>query len=143
MSNNNALPSTIPSKEIPFTLQIIGSTTQHTYNGDFIVKVPSVRDMSRVGVCLARLNFGVSMSDLDTSTANLNNAIAFLQVCLVDAPKWFTNAAEAKEPGISFGLDTLDINVPVEIFRKANELVDAWHVSLKASFKSEQINEKA
>jgi len=134
MSTKTTLPKTIPSKELSFSIKITGSTTAHQYEGDFIVKVPSVRDMSKIGVFLAKLNCGVPFEDLDRSTASLNNAIAFLQACLIEAPKWFTNAEDSdKDPGMAYGLDTLDVNVPVDIFSKANALVQDWHNALKGA----------
>ena len=129
------LPRAIPPKEIPFTVEITGSTTGFKYTGDFTVKVPTVKDMSRIGVLIARLNCGVQFNDLDTSTANLHNAIAYLQACLVDAPKWFINNENDDEPGIAYGLDTLDVNIPVLIFKKADALVSDWHAALKATQK--------
>jgi hypothetical protein len=88
--------------------------------------------MSRIGVELARLGDGVPFELLDKNTATLNNAIAYLKVLLKDGPAWFMNSADdEKEEGMDYGLDTSDINVPVEIFRKANVQINKWHESLQ------------
>ena len=137
MAAKTALPKAIPSKELPFSVKLTGSTTGQSYEGDFVVKVPSVRDMSKIGIFLAKLGFGVPFEDLDTSTQILNNAVAFLQACLLEAPGWFRNAeTDPKTPGMAYGLDTFDVNVPVEIFRQANTLVEGWREALKTPAKS-------
>ena len=139
MSRTSHLPKNVPFKELPFSLNVKGSSTGFAYTGDFVVKVPSVRETGRIGVELARLSDGVPLEALDNSTANLHNAIAFLRVCLVSAPKWFTNTAEDDgEEGMDFGLDTHDFNVPVEIFKKANKLVLEWNKALKGQPKDEE-----
>ena len=59
MSRVSHLPKNVPSKEIPFKFKVKGSVNvNHTYEGDFVVKVPGVREMSKIGVELARLNDG-------------------------------------------------------------------------------------
>lgn len=121
MSRVSHLPKNIPNKEIPFKIKVKGSVSRHAYTGDFVVKVPSVRDMGRIGVELAKLNDGIPLEMLDRSTAHLNNAIAFLRVALVKAPNWFVNSLDDEdEQGMEYGLDTDDLNVPVEIFKQAH-----------------------
>lgn len=132
MSKVSHLPKNIPSKELPFQVKVKGSTTGHHYSGDFIVVVPGVREMSKVGVELGRLNDGVPFEVLDGNTQRLNNAIAFLKVNLKEAPAWFVNdPTDEKEDGMSYGLDTHDVNVPVQIFRAADKEIKAWYDSLK------------
>lgn len=132
MSRVSHLPKAVPSKELPFKFKAKGSITGHSYSGDFIALVPQVRQMSRIGVELARLNDGIPFELLDKNTAALNNAIAFLKVCLKEAPAWFTNSPDdPREEGMDFGLDTEDINVPVEIFRQADALIKGWYELLK------------
>lgn len=125
------LPKALPSKEIPFNFKSLGITTKRSYEGTFTVNVPSVRDMSRIGVELSRINDGVPLELLDRSTAALNNALAFLKISLKEAPKWFTDTEQ--EGGMGHGMDTLDVNVPIEIFKQANELVGNWHKSLQVT----------
>jgi hypothetical protein len=132
MSKVSHLPKIIPSKEIPFKIKTSGAVTGHTYEGEFVVKVPSVREMSRIGLELARLNDGIPFEMLDKSTAALNNALAFLRITLTEAPKWFVNdSTDLKEEGMAYGLDTLDVNVPMEVFRVADKKVRAWHEALQ------------
>lgn len=132
MSRVSHLPKSIPSKELPLKFKVKGAITGHTYAGDFVIVVPQPRQMSRIGVELARLNDGVPFESLDSNTAALNNAIAFLRVCVKEGPAWFVNTREdEKEEGIDYGLDTDDINVPVELFKQADALVKGWYDSLK------------
>jgi len=134
MSKVSKLPKTLPSKNLPFTFKGVGSTTNHKYSGEFVVKVPSTRELSQIGIETAKLSGGVPADYLDTVTATLNKAIAFLSVCLVEAPNWFKNTPEdAHEEGMSFGLDTFDVNIPAEIFKQANDLVQQWHDTLKGA----------
>ena len=132
MSKIAGLPKSLPSKEIPFSVKIKGSFSKHTYTGDFTVKVPSVAEISRIGVELARLNDGVPLEALDISTGNLNNCIAFLKVTLKDAPEWFTDGVE----GLDYGLNTLDVNVAPEVFKKANDLIEGWQKKVRGSSSS-------
>ena len=131
MSKVSHLPKIVPPKEIPFSIKVKGAATGFEYTGDFTVKVPTGREISKIGVELARLNVGLVNEDLDDSTATFHNAVAFLKSCLVEAPKWFTNSPEnEEEAGIFYGLDSIDVNVAIEIFIAANSKVNEWHKSL-------------
>jgi len=130
MSKVAHLPKNVPSKDIPFSIKVKGSITGFEYGGDFVVKVPTGREISRMGVELARLNMGLLNEELDPSTATFHNAIAFLKTCLSECPEWFKNAPGDKVEGISYGLDSVDANVTIEIFKTANEKVGDWHKSL-------------
>lgn len=131
MSKISHLPKSVPPKEIPFSLKIKGSNTKFQYTGDFVVKVPNLREMTQIGVELGRLNNGVPLELLDRSTANMHNAIAFLKVALIKGPNWFMNQANDKdEEGMEYGLDTIDVNVPMEIFRKADKCLTEWYKAL-------------
>jgi hypothetical protein len=133
MSKVSHLPKTVPSKEIPFKIKVKGAVNKdHTYEGDFVVRVPETRQMSQMGIELARLNDGVPLEMLDRNTRNINNAIAYLKVNLVKGPAWFVNNMEdSVEEGMDYGLDTLDINVPIAIFQEADKLISKWHKSLR------------
>jgi len=120
MSNYKDLPKSLPPRELPFSFKCTGFVTKEKYEGDFVVNVPTVRDMSNIGIELARINRGVSFESLDRATATLNNAIAYLRVTLSKAPKWFTD-------DMDYGFDTLDSNVAIGIFNQASDLVDDWH----------------
>lgn len=133
MSKVSHLPKSVPSKEIPFRIKVKGAVHKsHTYEGEFTVRVPEVRQMSQLGLELAKLNDGIPLEMLDKNTANLNNAIAYLRVNLIKGPAWFVNDKnDAEEEGMAYGLDTMDINVPIEIFRQADKAVKKWYDSLK------------
>ena len=76
---------------------------------------------------------------LDLSTANLNNCIAFLKVSLSDAPEWFTDNTE----GVAYGMNTLDVNLAPEVFKKANKLIESWQKRVRGigeSIESESAN---
>jgi hypothetical protein len=95
------------------------------------VRVPSGRDVSRLGIELAKLNCGLSLSDLEDTIALLHNAIAYSKACLIEAPTWFTNTPEnEKEPGINYGLDSPDLNVVIEVFQTASAKVNEWHTTI-------------
>ena len=132
--NAPAKPLTeVPSKHIPFRISVVGETTGKRYEGDFIVSVPSVGDISRIGVELSRLNQGLPVEFLDENTATINTSLAFLRVALKDAPAWFVNLEDDKKaPGMNFGMDTLDYNIPREIFMAANAKVMAWRKAIVA-----------
>lgn len=141
MSKVSHLPKSIPSKELPFKIKLKGSVTNHPYEGDFMVVVPTVKEMGKIGLELARLNGGIPLDSLDTSTANLHNAIAYLKVLLKTGPAWFMNeGSDEVEEGMDYGLDTLDVNVPVTIFREADKKIKDWYKSLKGQPKSEEVN---
>lgn len=134
MSKISHLPKTLPPKELPFEFQGIGDLSGHKYSGSFVVRVPTNRDLLSIGTENARLANGVSMELLENGAAVFNRAIAFLKVCLIDAPAWFINSPDhPNEEGISYGLDSYDINIPIEIFKLAEEKVQGWHNTLKGS----------
>jgi len=138
MSKISHLPKTLPSKDLPFTVKLTGSITGHTYTGSFVVTVPDVKAMSRVGIELAKLNEGTDFELLDINTRVINNSIAYLKATLKEGPAWFVNPSDhPQEEGIDYGLKTMDLNVPIEIFRQADKLVKAWHASLKGQPKAE------
>lgn len=116
------LPQVLPPKEIPFSIDMVGSRTGSKYEGNFVVKIPTVKDMSRIGLELAKLNGGVRFEDLDRNTAVLNNAIAYLRVLLIDSPKWFVDVNEG-----DCGLNMLDVDVVGAIFSQAEEKISEWY----------------
>ncbi|RLG44952.1 MAG: hypothetical protein DRN81_03200 [Thermoproteota archaeon] len=120
------LPKSVPDKKITFSIEVIGNTTGHKYVGDFLIEVPMTRALSQVGVALAKLNSGIPHENLDSGTAYLNNAIAYLTVNLVEAPDWFTSA-----DGIDYGFETLDTNVATYIFNQALDVVEDWKAKLR------------
>ena len=119
MSEITKLLKDLPPKEIPFSFKEVGSKTKIEYEGNFVIKVPSMKDQSRIGVELAKLGMGMSYNQLDEATAMLNNAIATLSVVVIEAPNWFTQEME-------FGLNTIDINIPLKLYSKVSELLDKW-----------------
>lgn len=121
-------PKKIPNREIPFTVTSKGEITQREYQGNFVVKVPTGRDRSQIGIKLAQLNGGVPFEALDQNTALYHNALAFLAVLLQEAPSWFTDSPEKE--GMGYGLDTLDLNVVMDIFTEANGRVVEWQQNL-------------
>ena len=125
MSKVGHLPKTVPSKELSFQFKGTGNTYNVDYEGHFVVKVPGVRELSRHGIELARLNAGVRQEHLDNITATLNNALAALRVFLIECPDWF------KE--MDYGLDTDDYNIPIEIFQEADRLISEWRDSLQGN----------
>lgn len=129
MSNIKGLPKTIPSKEIPFDIELTGNVTKEKYSGSFVIKVPGTRERSRIGIEIAKLNGGVRFDDLDEATALLHNAVAFLRVLLIDAPDWFVKRED--QQGMDYGLDTLDYNVAVDIFLQANHKILEWQKALR------------
>lgn len=132
MSKISNLPKTLPEKKIPFEYEGEGETTGHKYKGSFVVQVPQTREISQMGIELAKLCGGIPADLLDSRTGALNRAIAFLSVCLVDAPAWFVNSPDnEEEAGVSYGLDSHDLNIPIEIYKKADELVEGWHQKLR------------
>lgn len=135
MSKISHLPKSVPHKDLPFKFKLKGSVNKdHTYEGDFVVRVPTGREMGRIGIEVAKLNDGIPLEMIDRGTANLHNSIAFLKVCLIQGPKWFMNTPnDPDEEGMDFGLDTLDVNIPLQIFKKANDLVSSWHKALRGS----------
>ena len=138
MSRISNLPKNLPSKEIPFKIKVKGSVSKKVYEGDFTVSVPTVRDMSRIGVELSRLSDGIPFEMLDKTTAGINNAVAFLKVTLKDAPAWFVNSPDdADEDGMDYGLDTVDMNVPVEIFAEAQKATSKWYKNLRVTTEDE------
>ena len=126
MSEVKGLSRTLPPKEIPFQFECTGAITSRDYKGSFTVKVPSVREMSQIGLELSRINQGIPLESLDVNTARLNNAIAFLTVTLTQAPDWFTS-----EDDVDYGFGTLDVNLITTLFRQASGLVDDWHKTVR------------
>jgi hypothetical protein len=127
MEKIKGLPKSLPPKELPFSISLKGSfNTNHTYVGDFVVRVGGTREMSRMGLELAKLNRGVKFEDLDLGTAILHNSIAFLKAYLVEAPEWFTSPS-----GMDYGLDTMDTNIPLEIFAEAEKQILQWKESVR------------
>ena len=133
MSKVASLPKTLPTKDLPFECKITGSATGRKYSGSFVVQVPGTRQLIAIGVETAKLSGGVPPDLLDANTYTLNRSIALLSACLVEAPEWFTNGPDDQKPGMSYGLDTFDLNVPIEVSKAADALIDKWHEELKGT----------
>ena len=135
MGKLSNLPKTLPTKDIPFEYEGVGQLSGHKYpKSTFVVRVPSTRDLTRIGVETAKLSGGVPTDMLDGVTGSLNRAIAFLTVTLAEAPAWFINHPEnTVEEGMSYGLDAYDLNIPIEIYQKADELIEGWHAKVRGA----------
>ncbi len=129
------LPSSLPPKDLPFTIDIEGSITQKKYSGNFIVTVPKVQDMGRIGVEIAHLTGGIPLHQLPQETAVLFNAVAYLKVLLIMAPDWFVKADQ-----LNYGMNTLDPNIAIEVFNVAREKVDLWYNSVRPKTDEEKVN---
>lgn len=127
------LPSSLPPKELPFTLEIEGSVTGKKYSGNFIVTVPKVQDMGRIGVEIAKLTGGIPLHQLPQETAILFNAVAYLKVLLIMAPDWFVQSGE-----LDYGMNTLDPNIVIEVFNSAREKVDGWYLLIRPKAPEEE-----
>lgn len=123
MSRVKDLPKKIPSREINFTFECEGDVTGEDYSDNFQVLVPDVRMMGEIGLNFARLNGGIAPESLDASTRTLHNAVAWLNVCIMNPPKWLID--------IGFGLDTLDTNVALLLFTAGSAEVRKWKENLR------------
>jgi hypothetical protein len=122
------LPISLPSKELPFNIEVLGAFTSYKYAGSFVVKVPHVSDMGKIGIEVAKLCGGIPSEELPIETALLFNAVAFLRVLLIDAPEWFTQKDQ-----LDYGLNSVDPNVVIEVFNEAKKKVDGWYALLSPS----------
>lgn len=59
------------------------------YQGEFVVKYPSLKDKMNVGILRSKLTGGVPIQQLDVLTDNISYMSATLMVVTISAPKWF------------------------------------------------------
>ena len=58
--------------------------------GDFEIKRANINDQGRIGTIMAGLRDDKPISALDWRTTELHEAMAVCQVCVTQAPPWFT-----------------------------------------------------
>lgn len=134
MSNYEGLPKTVPGRELPFSFKL-KDKDGISYDGDFIVRVPSAREMGRIGVEMAKLNGGVPLDHLDAGTALLHNAVAYMRVVTIDAPKWFAES--------DCGLDLDNPQVILTVFEKAEKLISDWKAAIHGKSKKTKSEEES
>jgi hypothetical protein len=111
----------LPKNERSFTVEAVGDTSGHKYEGIFTVKcVLSMQDKHRLELEKTRL-----LSDFMNPTSQLQ-AIAVImanvRARVIQSPEWWRQS--------DFGNKILDENVIVAIYDKAMEAEDEWKADI-------------
>lgn len=117
MSNLNNLKKTLPEMEHSFSIDLEGSLTKQSWQGNFTCKIPNAKIQAMIAKHKTLLNGGFD-EHLDIGTKNLHHMISYLRYTLTDIPKWWKDA--------DMGYELYDINVIEAVYAKVLEFEKAW-----------------
>ena len=102
----------LPSNEHTFEISLFGDNTNQKFEGKFTYKRPTIGMQVDIQKTIGRMNGDLSTLPIQSveDISNYNFILSTLKHCIVEAPKWFTNANN--------GLDLYDSNVIKEVFEK-------------------------
>ena len=117
MSQNGALPNSIPETTKTFQIDIQGGVTKKRYLGDFTCRVRTLRDHSNIARHEAMLN-GEFASKLPDHIRNLHAMLAHLRYTLTDYPTFWRESDQ--------GQDLMDGTVVKAIYDQVIAFEDEW-----------------
>lgn len=117
MNKVNALPDEMPSTTHMFQFDIVGSVTKKRYLGEFVCKIPTLKDQSSIAKYEAYLN-GEFPVYLNAGVQKLHKWIAYLKYTLTDTPRFWKESND--------GFDLMDPNVIEALYDEVISFEEKW-----------------
>lgn len=117
MSKNNKLMEDVPSTTHEFQIEITGDITRKRFLGDFISKIPTIKDQAMIARHEVTLN-GDNPMYLDEGVRQINKKIAHLRFTLVEFPKFWRDS--------DLGYELRDPNVIDAVYQAVIDYENDW-----------------
>jgi len=134
MSSNN-----VPDTFHTFQIDMVGSVTKKRFVGDFVCKIPTMKDQSLIAKYEAMLN-GEFPVYLNNGVLKLHKWIAYCKYTLTDIPKFWRDS--------DGGFELRDPNVVEAVYQQVLDFETKWYEEiwgvkeLEAEIESEKAEEK-
>lgn len=117
MSDFNELEEKLPPTTGEFIIDIIGQVTKKRFLGEFVSKIPTIKDQSMIARHEAKLN-GEYAGYLDEGIRQVHKKIAYLRFTLTDYPKFWRES--------DLGYDLMDVNVIDAVYAEVIDYENKW-----------------
>lgn len=117
MSKVNNLLETLPETSHTFTLDLIGRITKRRYLGEFVCKIPTLKDQALIDKHRAFLD-GEFPIYLKPGIKKLHEQIAYLRFVLTDIPKFWRES--------DLGYDLRDDNIVEAVYDEVIAFENKW-----------------
>lgn len=121
MNKINELSSTIPETTSRFQIDLVGQVTKTRYLGEFICKIPTIKDQAQIAKYEAYLN-GENAVFLNQGVLNVHKWIAYLKYTLVDIPLFW------KESELGYNLR--DPNIIEAVYDEVLAFEQKWYEAI-------------
>lgn len=117
MSDSKKLPTSLPSMEHSFQIDIEGDTTKQRYTGDFTCHLLNNKQKARANLKTATLNAGLETL-LELEVKALHYMVGYLDQAVDEAPTWWKDSSN--------GYELYDANVIEAVFNEVHKFEQRW-----------------
>lgn len=117
MDIKDSVPTSLPTDQFEFQLNVKGTVTGKTFLGEFTFRIPNLKTQSQSSRHEASLN-GDLAQYLPDGIKMLHQMLAYLKFNLVEVPAFWRKA--------DFGHELRDSNVILEVFNKCMDFEREW-----------------
>lgn len=118
MNDIKDLPKDLPPTTNEFQIDVVGTTTNKRFLGEFVCKIPTIKDQVLISRHQAILN-GEMAAFLEPGIIKVNKMISWLRFTLIDPyPKFWKDA--------DLGYELRDTNVIEAVYDKVIEFEGKW-----------------
>jgi hypothetical protein len=107
----------LPDTTGEFSIDLIGSVTKKRFLGEFVCKLPTIKDQAKIAVYESSLN-GEFPMNLNSGVLNIHKKIAYLRFTLIDIPKFWRDS--------DLGYDLRDPNIIDAVYTEVLSFEDRW-----------------
>jgi hypothetical protein len=112
------LPESLPDLNHTFQVDLVGNVTKKRFLGDFVCKIPTIKDQAMIAKHEAFLN-GEYPVYLNPGVLKIHKQIAYLKYTLIDVPKFWRES--------DGGYDLRDPNVVSYVYDQVLEFEKEWY----------------
>jgi hypothetical protein len=120
MNKINSLPQEIPETTSTFQIDLVGSVTKKRFLGEFVCKIPTIKDQALIAKYEAHLN-GEYPVYLNSGVLKVHKQIAYLKYTIQfdDAPKFWKDSEG--------GYNLRDPNIIEAVYDSVLEFEEKWY----------------
>lgn len=133
MNKINELPSEIPDTTHRFQIDLVGAVTKTRFLGEFVCKIPTIKDQAQIAKYEAFLN-GEFPAYLNQGVLNVHKWIAYTKFTLVDVPLFWRES--------ELGYNLRDPNVIEAIYDEVLIFEQKWYDQIWGIGKEDGSNEE-
>lgn len=115
------MPDDIPDTLHEFQIDLLGSITKRKFAGEFVCKIPTIKDQALIGKHEAYLN-GEFPVYLNESILKVHKRIAYLKYTLVEVPRFWKNS--------DGGYELRDPNIIEAVYDEVIRFEEKWYLQI-------------